>query len=371
MSALGLSARARKAGELGKRALSLALSRPRMVLPEASYPPRETDGILVLQRGANASTDYYLRPRLDPSRLPVEIVDLTGHPGGSSLLADGGGQALTVVFCRYAAPGWLEALERVRERLVRVAFFMDDDLPGMMRAAEIPSAARGKVALHFGAHAARLSALCSELWVSTPELARRYAQALPRVLPPVPEAEPPVPALQASDDLVVYHGTDVHARERAFVLEVARLLQARSSGARIELVGDRVVARAAAGMSNVKVTPQLAWTDYLRAQTGRAAAISLAPLFRSPLNDARAPVKAFDAARLGAAGLYADAPAYRGHVQDGVDGLLLPMEPRAWAEAIASLMDDPERRLRLASAARARLSEAIRSDPGLPRAPAG
>ena len=360
----------RKARELTGRTLSLARTKPRMVVPGARYSQRRHDAILVLQRGPNASTDYYLRPRLDPF-VRCDIAEIQSSPDGCELLSPGGTQALFVILCRYASGPWLEALSGARDRLARVAFFMDDDLPGMMRAAEIPSAARGKVALHFGAHAARLSALCSELWVSTPELARRYAEALPRVLPPVPEAEPPVPALQASDDLVVYHGTDVHARERAFVLEVARLLQAQSSGARIELVGDRVVARAAAGMSNVKVTPQLPWTDYLRVQTGRTAGISLAPLFRSPLNDARAPVKAFDAARLGAAGLYADAPAYRGHVRDGVDGLLLPMEPRAWAEAIASLMADPERRLRLASAAGARLSEAIRSDPGLPRAPAG
>ena len=190
MSALGLSARARKARELGMRAMSLALSRPRMVLPHAHYGRSEIDGILVLQRGENASTDYYLRPRL-----------------------------------------------------------------------------------------------------------------------------------------------------------------------------------AAAGMANVRIAPQLAWPDYLEAQSGQRAAISLAPLFASPLNDARAPVKAFDAARLGAAGLYADAPAYRGFVRDGVDGRLLPMEPAAWAEAIIELARDPARRLALAAAARERLVGMMRADPRFPPAP--
>ena len=350
--------------------MSLALSRPRMVLPRADYPQRESDGILVLQRGENASTDYYLRPRLQSAGLPAEIADLTHDPAGSGLLGPRGRKALTVVFCRYASPVWLEALEAARERLARVVFFMDDDLPEMMRAGEIPSAARGKVALHFAAHAARLSALCSETWVSTPELAGRYPEARPLVLQPLPEAEPPAPA-PADADLVVYHGTDVHARERRFVLEVARRLEPLAPGARIEIAGDKAMERTAAGAANVSVVPQQPWPDYLAIQAGRTAAISLAPLFPSRLNDARAPVKAFDAARLGAAALYADAPAYRGHVSPGEDGLLLPMEPGAWAAAIAGLLSDPARRMGLAGAARERLVAMLNSDAGFPRALVG
>ena len=350
--------------------MSLALARPRMVLPRADYPQRSADGILVLQRGENASTDYYLRPRLNRAASAVEIVDLADDPANSELLAKGGAQALTVVFCRYAAPSWLEALERAKDRLARVVFFMDDDLPAMMRAKEIPAAARGKVALHFAAHAERLSALCNELWLSTPVLAERYAEGRPRLLAPLPEAEPPLPA-SADADLVVYHGTDVHEHERQFVLEVARALVARSPGVRFEIAGDAALAGRAGGVPGVAIVPQLSWPDYLEAQAGRSAAISLAPLFPSALNDARAPVKALDAARLGAAGLYADAPAYRGHVRQGEDGLLLPMEPLAWSEAIIGLLADPERRQRLARAARERLVGMLAKDAGFPSAPSG
>ena len=351
------------------RAMSLALARPRIVLPRADYARRAPDGILVLQRGENASTDYYLRPRLDGAGVRTEICDLSDDPAASTLLGPGGAKALMVVFCRYASPAWLDALERARGRLARVALFMDDDLPAMMRAREIPASARGKVALHFAAHVDRLSGLCSELWVSTEALAARYAGARPQWLQPLPEAEPPPPA-PASTDLVVYHGTDVHERERRFVLQVAREVAAISPAVRFEIVGDEALARLAAGLANVVVVPQLAWPDYLRAQAGRQAAISLAPLFPSLLNDARAPVKAFDAARLGATGLYADAPAYRGAVTDGEDGLLLPMELGAWARAIATLIGDPERRRRLAQTARERLIQRLRSGPGLPLRPA-
>ncbi len=347
--------------------MSLALSRPRMVLPAADYPPRAADGILVLQRGENPSTDYYLRPRLGAAAPKVEIADLAEDPRRSRLMAPGASETLTVVFCRYASPAWLEALERARSRLARAVFFMDDDLPQMMRAREIPAAARGKAALHFGAHAARLSAVCSDVWVSTPALAERYPEARPLVLPPLPEALPPEPSMQ-TPPLVIYHGTDVHPRERAFVLEVAGRLSSLRPDARVEITGERGLIRDAAGAANVSVVPQLAWPDYLEAQAGRRAAVSLAPLFPSPLNDARAPVKAFDAARLGAAGLFADAPAYRGDVSHDEDGLILPMEPDAWAEAIAALLGDPDRRLRLAKAARSRIAGLLGSDPGFPLA---
>jgi hypothetical protein len=81
-------------------------------------------------------------------------------------------------------------------------------------------------------------------------------------------------------------------------------------------------------------------------------------------------VKAFDAARLGAAALYADAPAYRGFVREGVDGLLLPMRAEAWAAAVAALLADPARRLALATAAQARLAALWRHPGPLPASPA-
>jgi hypothetical protein len=366
---MGLSAGVRKARELGRRSLSLAVRRPGMVVPRARYPSRPVDGVLVLQRGPNPSTDYYLRPRLAGGDAPLEVLDLADPPAASALLAPGGPGSLMVVACRYADPRWLDALEAARGRLARAAFFMDDDLPGMMADAALPRAARGKVALHFGEHVERLGALAGEVWVSTAALAERYPASRPAVLAPVPEAEPPAPGPDAPLR-AVYHGTDVHGAERRFVLEVAARLAALVPEARVELTGDAALRREAAGLGNVEVEPQLPWPAFLERQRGRRAAVSLAPLFPSAVNDARAPVKAFDAARLGAAGLYADAPAYRGFVRDGVDGLLLPMRADAWAEAVAGLLRDPVRRLELARAAQARLVALWREPGPLPPAPA-
>jgi|WetSurMetagenome_2_1015567.scaffolds.fasta_scaffold148431_2 hypothetical protein len=349
------------------RALSLALTRPRGVVPRAHYPKRPIDGILVLHRGENPSTDYYLRPRLASAGAPACIADLGSSPNDCPLLRPDGPTALLVVVCRYASPAWLAALEGARERLARVAFFMDDDLPAMMRDPEVPQAARGKVALHFAAHVERLSGLASELWVSTRALAERYADAAPVILHALPEAPPPEPSAAARR--VVYHATDVHDRERRFVLELARRTAGRDPGLMFEIVGDEALSGAAAGLANVEVVPQRSWPEYRAAMAPGQASISLAPLWPSPLNNARAPVKVFDAARLGAAGLFADAEAYRGFVRDGQDGLLLPMSLDAWISAVLDLAADPLRRLQLAQSARRRLLDMLADRAALPDAP--
>ena len=338
-----------------------------MVIPQAHYDPPGCDAILVLQRGENASTDYYLRARLEQGALPYVIADLDADPEDCPLLQPGSSRALMAIFCRYGAESWLGALAARRERLSRVVFFMDDDLPAMMRDASLPRSARGKVALHYGAQVEALGRIASEAWVSTPVLAARYPDAHAAVLPPLPEADPPEPAPDPPRR-AVYHGTDVHPQERRFVLELARRLAGTDLA--FEIAGGPQLARAAAALPQVSVTPQLPWPQYLRRQAGAQAALSLAPLLATPLNAARAPVKAFDAARLGAAGLYADCEPYRSFVRPGEDGVLLPPDPQAWAEAITALMGDPGRRLGLAQAARARLIELRRSGRDFP-APLG
>jgi hypothetical protein len=300
MPALGLSATIRKASEFGLRGLSLALTTPRMVSPQARYPSRPHDGILFLQKGDNASTDYYLRPRL-PANLPVEIIDLDS-PREPKLLREC--EAMLVIVCRYICAGWLADLYDTPQLISRVAFFADDDLPGMMADRSLPFAVRGKVARHYGRYADWLSRFSSEVWFSTPALAARYPQARATVLAPVPEADyaPPPPNVPP---IIAYHSTDVHAAERLFVIEVARLLSDRAPEIVFEMTGDAATRRQCADLANVRVLTQAPWPAY-RDGAGRApAALSLAPLLPSAVNEARAPVKAFDAGRMGAAGLFA------------------------------------------------------------------
>lgn len=344
---------------------ALALARPVMITPRAGYGGSAHDAVLILQRGDNPSTDYYLRPRLEAERVPSAIVDVRSDPAACALLARA--EAPLVVVCRYISRRWLTALEARQGRFARFVFFADDDLPGMMADRALPLSVRGKVARHYGLRAPRLSALASEVWLSTEALAARYPEARAAVLAPVPEADYRPPQAEARP-LVVYHSTDVHGAERSFIAEVARRLAALAPEAVVEMTGDRGLRRRCG--ANVRIVDQTAWPRYRDEQAHRSAALSLAPLTPSAVNAARAPVKAFDAARLGAAGLYADAEPYRNFVRDRKDGLLLPMQPEAWAAAIAGLLRDPAGRLRLAGAGQARMAQLRREAGGFPPAPA-
>src|SRR3954469_4862155 len=108
MPALGLSAAIRRASEAGRRMAALTLARPAMVTPGARYAGGAPDAVLILQRGDNPSTDYYLRPRLEAEGLPSAIVDIRSDPAACALLTRS--EAPLVIVCRYVSRRWLAAL---------------------------------------------------------------------------------------------------------------------------------------------------------------------------------------------------------------------------------------------------------------------
>ncbi len=326
--------------------------------PMVSRPPQH---VLILQSGPNASVDYYLRPRLQQSGLDGAIVDLDQDPCAVDLLQAPG---LAVIICRYINRPWLTALSQVRDRLSGVVYFVDDDLPAMMSDRGLPWRVRGKVALAYDRHRAALEPLVNEVWASTPALAGRFPGGA-RVVPPVP-CDPPADPLERPPSRVIYHGTDVHGPERLFVLNVAKLFQTIRPQVRFEITGDSRLQRLSAGLNNVDVVSQTSWPDYLASQCSRSAAVVLAPMMDSPTNASRAPVKRFDAARLGACGVFADTEPYRSAVRHEVDGLLAPMEVSAWVHAISRLLEDPVRRLAMARAARDQIAGHLANPPGLP-----
>jgi len=319
--------------------------------------PGPVGGVLVLQAGDNPSVDYFIRPGLEAAgtALPWRIVDLETTPGSLELWARDG---LIVIICRYVTDPWLSALEQNIDRLKGVILFVDDDLSAMVRDRTLPAAARGRILRDHVRHRARLGAVSSGLWVTSPVLAGPAPGPAVRILAAQPTELPPEP-LQASPKLVVYHGGPTHRREQAFVAEVAAAVALRRSDIAFEITGDAALQRRTAGVRTVKLVPATAWPTYRKTQARRQAAIMLAPLFDTAVNRARAPVKFLDATRMGAVGLYADSPVYRAHVRDGVDGRLLPMTVSVWADAIETLIDSPGRRFTMARAAHDRTREAF------------
>ncbi len=355
-----LAARLGRAGMLlHRRLLLLSGIRADPVRPLRRPSPGPVGGVLVLQSGDNASTDYFIRSRLEApeSHLTWAVVDLDTPPGEVEMWPREG---LLVIVCRYITSQWLRALEQNIDRLKGVVLFIDDDLPAMVRDRSIPAAARGRILRDHVRHAARLGAVASALWVSSPVLAGTATERPARILEPLPTESPRAPA-RTPPALVVYHGGPTHRREQAFVAEVAAALASRRPDIRFEITGDAGLERWAAGFDTVIVVPPTPWRTYRRTQSVRQAAIMLAPLFDTAVNRARAPVKFLDATRLGAVGLYADGPVYGAWVRDGVDGRLLPMTAAVWADEIEALIDAPGARFAMAKAAHDRVSDAFRN----------
>ena len=352
----GLTAAVASGAEYGRRRFSLLTAPSAWVEPQAAARAEPLRTLLIVQRGPNPSTDYYLKPRA-PAGVGLRLVDLADAPRQAlaGVVSDG----LWAIVCRYLTAPWLAALRELRP--ARLAFFADDDLPALQADRTASANARGKIAAYYGRFVRPLSALATDVWLSTPTLAALHPSRAAAVLPPVPEADPPSPA--HAERRVVYHGTDGHGDERRFALRVAARLAQCAPDIRVEITGDGHLERQARALGNVDVVRQAPWPDYLTTQRDRRAAVFLAPLARSRVNDGRAPVKAFDAARLGAAALFGDHPVFRSWVRPGVDGLLVEQTPDAFAEAAVGLLNDETRRLALASAARARLI-ALRAEPG-------
>jgi hypothetical protein len=97
-----------------------------------------------------------------------------------------------------------------------------------------------------------LGQLCSEIWVSTPELANRYARFSPRLLEPnYVESK----SACGKKSVYFYHGTWAHRREIEWLVPVVRQVQEAIPGAWFEIMGTDRVRRLYRGISRVRVVP--------------------------------------------------------------------------------------------------------------------
>lgn len=317
----------------------------RLLAASPSFPPAGNPAgrWLLLAEGASPSLDYYVWPQL--RRLGIEAVlrDSRQPPAGDESSFAG------AVVVRYLPDAWVENLRRLRRRGCPVVYFMDDDLMDPASHVELPEDYRRKLRRLALRQRGVIESVCSGYWVSTTALAAKHpawhAQLLAPDMPPLATASP----LR-----LCYHGTSSHLPERRWLHDFVARLQASCDNTHFTIVGDLEVNRAFRGLPRVSVLHPLGWANYVAQATAYPCEILLAPLVSTPFNIGRGPTKFFDAARLGAVGLYADQAPYRGVVRHDVDGLLLPPEIDAWLAAVQGLAVDPERLRRLAAACRQR-----------------
>ena len=294
--------------------------------------------LVVLSPGDIPTTTLYLQGCLAAcAGQKVRCVDTLQASPGETTLGDGS----MVVIVRYAPRRWLRWLEGQRSKLIGVAYLMDDDIPAVLRAPELPWRYALKTAWRYARSRRLLSQVCSEVWLSTPELMQRYADSSPRLV--VPEYV----ASQSSNEKPVvyfYHGSWAHRREIKWLVPVIRQVQKHVPNAWFEIMGTDRVKRLFRGIPRVRVVHPMPWNDYFAYAGTVRYQVGIAPCFDTDFNRARSHSKVFDITRLGAAGIYANVTPYAEKVVHGGTGLLCENVPDKWVAAIMLLINDQDLR---------------------------
>ena len=303
----------------------------------------------VLHQGAGSTLDFFLRAEFERRGWQAMEFDTRRRPDraiGERLL-----DCQIVVLVRYLPRSWIPILRRAQQAGKRIVYMMDDDLFDSSCFRGLPSRYARKLRRLAWSQRQRILSFCSEFWVSSAELAQRYASHHPRVLPlePISRVIAPAKAFR-----VAYHGTGSHLEEIRWLLPLVQQLQRICTTSQVQIYGGRPVHRLFADVPRVEVLQPVPWDRYLEQTALDPQHLLLCPLRPTPFNGARAAVKFFDAARLGALGLYSNRPPYSSFVRDGEDGLLLGDDRDSWLDAILDLQARPEVARAMATAGRER-----------------
>lgn len=268
-------------------------------------------------------------------------------------------------FLRFANEKYFEKFLYVRftplhDNLTNKVFFMDDDLLDWRSLLDIPLPYALRLFCKVTSKRCLILSSFSELWVSTPYLACKYAALKPRLLRPV--ASGPLLdrhwfksfiSTSTSTDAVriCYHGTWSHRDDMKWLAPVISEVQQRCPNTIFEVIGGDRVARIFRGIPRVSVLSTMSWPDYLKHTQNIHQDIGLAPLRDTLFNRGRGPIKFFDYARAGAVGVYSDGPAFSEFVSHNIDGYVLDNNPELWVDTIATLVNSPQLRQQMADSA--------------------
>jgi hypothetical protein len=251
-----------------------------------------------------------------------------------------------VIIVRYLSRPWAEALNANAARLAGVVYFMDDDLLDPSAWVGLPRSYHDKLARHFATAASDIGTLASQLWVSTPELAARYAAMEPTVMPPLPlvddapksEREAALPHSDTGFVRMFYHGTRAHEAEIRWLRPIVAACLEACPQAHMEIIGDHEVNRLYRDLPRTRVLHPMNWPNYVAHCRTMRGHIGLVPLLDGRFNAGRSYTKVFDVARCGAVGVYSQRSPYQSLLHGRERALLLPNEPAVWAQSISDLL---------------------------------
>ncbi|KAA3507659.1 hypothetical protein [Agrobacterium rosae] len=325
------------------------LPQPRLRAGGNNAPRKEIKRVILFGRHPNPTADYYFSARLSSAYgSDFHLADIR-NVDFKKIDPDGA----FVIVCRYASSRVLDWISEHQEKLAGVGLFLDDNIPAIITGEDASIAYRLFLFYRALLPLRRLNRHLDTVWVSTPKLAACLADVEAVILPPSPPENlwRTTRSSDAGQDiLIAYHATSVHYSEHLFLRPVIADVLARRPQAKFEVFAGKMAARIWEGMERTVVRTPTSWSEYVEETIERRIDIMLVPLTPSLVNDCRAPTKRIDVARTGAAGVFSACEAYG--FPDGGDEILLPNDPKAWVEAIISLLDRPDLRTETAMATR-------------------
>ncbi len=275
----------------------------------------------------------------------------------------------------------------IPKKSVRFTYFMDDDLLDLKVLSSIPLSYAYRLWRKVTSKRKLILSSCSELWVSTPYLAKKYAALNPRLIRPVasghllerqwlsslsyesrssstspfstPSLPQPSSLLQSTSSAslttdivrICYHGTWSHRDDMKWFAPIICEVQRLCPEVHFEVIGDARVARIFKKVPRITVLDTMPWPDYLIYTQNNRFDIGVAPLLDTLFNRGRGPIKFFDYARCGAVGVYSTGPAFESFVADRVDGFVLKNDQQLWVDTLIKLVRSPELRATMYEAA--------------------
>lgn len=305
---------------------------------------REKD-IWIIEECSNPSTEYYILPALKISGFEERTKLLSMPPEKINE------RQVILIFIRYLTRDWLKFIEKNREKIKRIVYFMDDDLFDLSSWRVLPLRYVKKIYLKAYRWKEWLIKNRAVFFVSTDFLAQKYQYLNPLIIPPYPIFNNfSTRNIEKTEFIkVFYHGTASHKEEFIWLYEIVKAILMENDRIIFEIVGNKKIHNKFKDLKGVIVVHPMKWELYKKFLLKENRHIGLAPLLSNKFNLARNYTKFFEIVACGAVGVYSKESCYFKVVSNEYDGILLSNKKEIWIERILELAADNSYRLKLYS----------------------
>jgi len=305
--------------------------------------------IWVVEEAPNPTTEYYILPALKFWGYSDRI-KILNYPPEKTIR-----EKISIIFVRYITKDWVDFVERNKDLVKKILYFMDDDLFDVRSGRGLPLRYIKKI--FFKAYIWKKWLLKSKaiFMVSTPYLAEKYNYLDPILIPPYPfyEIENLMLIKNKKENfnidnfIIFYHGTSSHLKEICWLYEVIKYVIQLNKKVIFELIYDKKVFKKLKTLEKVIMFLPMRWNIYKEFLLRGIRDIGLVPQLNYPFNLARSYTKFFEIVASGGVGIYSEESYYKEIISNEIDGLLVRSKKEDWIEAILLLIKDESLRKNL------------------------